>query len=294
MLLSSEPARRIASKRRSGSRIVLGYHNIISPGTERAGDGRLHLSLDCLRFQLDALQRSDIRIAALNDPLPSPEAGPEAVITFDDACAGAIELAVPELAARDLPGTVFVAPGLLGSPAPWWDRLATEVDGAVPDVIRNIALNEYQGVDSRVLFAAADKGWAVTQTRPHFRIATEAELAAALLLHPKLAFGSHSWSHANLAALDPHALEAELQESLEWLTARWPTRTIPWIAYPYGLESPEVRAAVARLGYIGALRISGGWQRSGSSNAFAAPRLHVSSLLTRRGFVARTSGLYPA
>lgn len=272
---------------------MLAYHDVIQAGAAPRGDDRLHLPLDAFRRHLDAIERSGVDVVSIAAPMPAPDAPAQLAITFDDACLGCLELAVPELADRGMPATIFVAPGLLGTAAPWWDLLSSPAEGEVPQAIRSRALSRCHGMDDLVKTEAARSSWPRQPVHPSFRIGDEADLATALHRHPTLTVGAHSWSHANLPSLEDEALTRELADVMPWLEARWPGRTVAWIAYPFGLESRIVREAAKRAGFVGALRIDGGRYRAPVADAFATPRFHVSSRITASGFAARAFGLYP-
>ena len=119
------------------------------------------------------------------------------------------------------------------------------------------------------------------------RVTFEVDLA--LRAHQDLTLGSHSWGHPNLTCLSGQDLQDELTQPIRWLRDRWPGRSIPWLAYPYGLESQGVRLAASTAGYRGGLRVTGGWSRD-EGNPFAFPRLNVSSGLSLNGFRARLAG----
>ena len=155
---------------------------------------------------------------------------------------------------------------------------------------RRRALREFRGRQDVVLDTASRLGWPVAPPDPRFRIAAAEEIDEALKIHPGLSLGAHSWHHPNLARLTALELTEELTRPLEWLQARWPTRTIPWLAYPYGLESPSVRRAVAAAGYEGAVLVAGGWHGR-RVDPFGIPRYNVTSGLSTKGFQARLSGL---
>jgi peptidoglycan/xylan/chitin deacetylase (PgdA/CDA1 family) len=212
------------------------------------------------------------------------------VLTFDDAYAGVLEFALPELARRGLPATIFVAPGLLGLEAPWWDRLADPILGLIPSSYRDRALNELHGDGERILRDAPTSGCTVFAPIPEHRIASEAELTRALASHPLVTVGSHTWSHPNVAALDAGRLRREMRDSLLWLRERFGPKALDLLAYPYGSESPAARAAAAEAGYRGALRVSGGWDR-GDGDRFATPRLNVTPGISPAGFRASLAGL---
>jgi peptidoglycan/xylan/chitin deacetylase (PgdA/CDA1 family) len=273
-----------------GRRLVLSYHNVIAgPATLAQGDRSLHLPFDAFRSQLDALEAAALPVVPLDVPL-EPEAGPCVVITFDDAYAGVLEFALPELERRQLPATIVVAPGMLGLDAPWWDRLADPILGAVPQAYRDRALGDLGGDGERILRDASAGGHAVFSPMPEHRIATECELSRAIAAHPLVMLGSHTWSHANVAVLDAERMRREMRESLAWLKERFGSRTIDRLAYPYGFESPAARAAAAEAGYRGAFRVSGGWDLGGGDR-FAAPRLNVTPGISPAGFRARLAGI---
>jgi peptidoglycan/xylan/chitin deacetylase (PgdA/CDA1 family) len=119
--------------------------------------------------------------------------------------------------------------------------------------------------------------------------ATAAELAAALRF-PGITLGSHTWSHPNLACLGIGDIVGEVRRSREWLRAEFGEKVIDWLAYPYGLESVQARAAVADASYAGALCIDGGWHRAADVSPFARPRLNVGAGLSVAGFRARLQG----
>ena len=288
--LASRPLALLSRRLRAGARLTLAYHNVVVGTEDRVvGDNSLHLRFDRLLEHLDTLRDRGLGVCPLGATRDVGERVAEVSISFDDACAGALRHAVPALAARGIPVTVFVAPGLLGCAAPWWDRLADPALGEIPASIRERALGEFKGRHAVVMGAAERFGWPIQPPNPACRIATLDELDAALEAHPGLMVGAHSWDHPNLAALDGVELTRELVRPLAWLRARWPERTVPWLAYPYGLESPAVRLAVREAGYVGALLVRGGWQRS-LADPFGTPRLNVSSGLSSNGFRARLSG----
>jgi peptidoglycan/xylan/chitin deacetylase (PgdA/CDA1 family) len=121
-------------------------------------------------------------------------------------------------------------------------------------------------------------------------IAAEQELRDAAAV-PGITFGSHSWSHPNLIALNPAEIHYELIEPLHWLRERF-DNVVPWLAYPYGLSSEVVRQAAAAAGYMAALRVSGGWLPKEPLSRYALPRFNVPSGLSNDGFALRTAGLF--
>lgn len=273
------------------SPLILAYHNVVPDDAPPAGDRSLHLPRAQFAAHLDVLAAScDVRsLDALLGTPPAVAGRPQVAITFDDAYRGAVTLAVAELATRSLPATIFVVPGSLGETF-WWDTLADAATGG-PRVPRAEALGALRGEGSAILRWAEERGIAPAAAPPHARAADERELQDALR-HPGITFGSHTWSHPNLARLGRAELLSELRESWTWLAGRFPGRVTPWVAYPYGETSALVGEVAAELGYRGGLRIGGGRLKPARRSAsFFLPRYNVPAGLSLRGFRLRVGAL---
>lgn len=283
---------RVARTRRRDDTIVLAYHNIVPEGESYAGDRSLHLPQREFARQLDLLQRTHdvVPLASLLSPAPA-RGRPRAVVTFDDAYAGAVTAGVAELAARGLPATVFVAPGLLGGRTFWWDVLVHPEDEGLPVELRERCLTALRGREDEILPWAAERGIPLHQVPPHQGGATEAQLAAAVR-EGGITLGAHTWSHPSLPALGPEELEEEMERPLRWLRERY-EGVLPWLAYPYGLSSPAVEAAAERAGYRGAFRVEGGWMPRSSAGVrpHALPRANVPAGGSLERFEMRVSGI---
>jgi peptidoglycan/xylan/chitin deacetylase (PgdA/CDA1 family) len=275
---------------RRGRTLVLAYHDVVPAGERPCGDRSLHLPQESFAAQLDALVATHDVVALSTEALEPHRGRPRAIITFDDAYRGALTVGLDELERRGLPATIFVSPGLFGT-VTWWDRLAEGPDGAVPAATRDAALSTHRGVAPAVEAAFGPGARALPRWA---QIGTETEVLAAGA-RPGIALGAHTWSHANLAVLDPTALAEELERPLSWLR-RSGVRTVPWLAYSYGRTSPTVSAAVAEAGYEGAFRVVGGWLPPGArsmAERFDLPRVNIPAGLSLAGFRLRTAGLLP-
>ena len=282
-VLAGPVAIRLGRSRRTGQCLVLAYHNVVPARSPTGGDCSLHLDFDVFRRQLDAL--GNARVGSLETALHAAPSDPVVAITFDDAYASAVTLALPELAARSLPSTMFVAPGLLDQGMPWWDRLAAA--GAVAETLRNRCLEELGGETSRI---ESELGSAMVDRRdPLLSIASAEQLRHAALL-PGLTFGSHTWSHPNLRRQNEARLDEELRRPLDWLRAGFPAITRGWVAYPYGCFNAQVEEAARAAGYEAGFAVTGGWF-SRSDRPMALPRLNIPSGLSIDGFRARIAGL---
>lgn len=288
-VLASRAAGRLARARVRGKRLILAYHGIRPSGAARAGDGALFVDEATFAAQLDVL-RDVADVAPLHTIDDDGDGRPRVAITFDDAYQGAVTTGVTALVRRGLPATIFVAPARLHGHVFWWDALAR--GALLDDTVREHGLQALHGADEVIRDWARDLALPSCDAPPAYvRTATMAELRGAARL-PGITVASHSWSHANLAGLDDASLEAETVWPLEWLRSQFGERAIPWLAYPYGLESRAVRHAAEAASYQGALRIEGGWHRPDEVSPFARPRLHVPSGLSAAGLRARIIGAW--
>jgi peptidoglycan/xylan/chitin deacetylase (PgdA/CDA1 family) len=211
-------------------------------------------------------------------------------VTFDDAYRGAVTAGFAELARRDLPATVFVPPGLLGSEGFWWDRLAGP--GGLADEVRDHALDTLGGRGDAVLSWAVDHGLPVSELPAHARPASSGELLSAARTG-RFELGSHTWSHVNLAAVSPDEAAREIGRGHAWLDTVDGVPAVDWLAYPYGRFTPEaVDLAAASVGHAvrvegGAAEIRGEWV----ADRHRLPRINVPAGLSAHGLVIRLAGL---
>jgi peptidoglycan/xylan/chitin deacetylase (PgdA/CDA1 family) len=286
--MSSPAVGRLTQRRLRGKRLILAYHGIIPDGEGSAGERALFIHQRDFAAQLDILVESAdvVSLDRIDEPTGKR---PRVAITFDDAYAGAVNEGVSELVKRDLPATIFVAPGRLEGHVFWWDALANGNDVLDPSV-RHHALHSLSGADERVREWAAKSAFPAADAMPRYACAaTRAELSAALAL-PGITVGSHSWSHRNLAALGLADIVAEVRDSQAWLRAQFGEKALDWFAYPYGFDSEDVHRVVAEASYRGGLRVGGGWHTLSQHNRFARPRFCVGPGLTFAGFRARVNG----
>jgi peptidoglycan/xylan/chitin deacetylase (PgdA/CDA1 family) len=289
--LSSPAVGRIVRNRIRGKRLILAYHGIVPNGAPAAGERALFISQRDFAAQLDILA-AVADVVQLDQIDEAGDGRPRVAITFDDAYRGAVNEGVTELAARGLPATIFVAPGRLDGHVFWWDSLA-HIGASLDDRGRRHALYALAGSDERVrAWAAATRLPSPSMFPTYAQTASQTELRVALGV-PGITVGSHTWSHANLASLDPAEIASEVERPLNWLRAEFGEKAVPWLAYPYGLDCEAAHRAAADASYTGGLRIGGGWHRATDVSAFARPRLNVSAGLSLAGFRARLIGALP-
>lgn len=268
---------------------ILAYHNIIPDGTRIAGDQSLHLPLGRFQAQVDFLEQH-FQLVGLDEigELRPNQIKPPAAITFDDAYVGAVTLGIPTLAARGLPATLFVCPGLLEEPVFWWDHLSSQKNGLDP-ATRNRALREFRGQQKEILKEPPSPEHVRESMRPA-RIPELVKLAGL----PTVSLASHTWGHPNLSCLSPRAIAEELETSREWLKKRFPEKTLEsHISFPYGLFNPDTLQTAKTLGFRYFYRIEGGRIPLPLSEPYVLPRLNIPSGMSIEGFELRTSGLLP-
>jgi len=281
-----------------GRTLVLAYHNVIEHRAAGRGDTSLHLPLPLFRHHLDAIQRfADVvpLSAILTGDADSASAGrPRVAVTFDDAYRGTIRLALPELARRGLPATVFVPPGFVPDATFWWDDLG-RVTGGLAEPDRSAALEQCRGRDADVRRQHAASFAAVGAHAPppgdDLRCTSLGELRDAAAAGP-VSLGAHTWSHPNLARCTPSELADELSRPLAWLRQEFPAHSLSAISYPYGLHSAAVEAAARSAGYTMGFLIEGGWLPGTLADPLALPRLNVPAGLSADGLALRLSGLF--
>jgi peptidoglycan/xylan/chitin deacetylase (PgdA/CDA1 family) len=281
----------LARRFTKGRVLVLAYHNVVPDGAAPCGERSLHVPRRLFCEQLDLLAKSadvvPLSSLLLNDP---SAARTRVVITFDDAYEGAVAIATEELAKRGMPATIFVTPAFLDGRTFWWDAIAG-TDGMLDPRLRDMLLRELRGEDAAIRDWARQSGRSINEALPsHARGARIACLDSATCL-PGITLAAHTWSHPNLTRLEDAALDEQLQRPLAWLRAAYPRVTIPWISFPYGLEDDRVRRRVEEAGFVGALRISGGWHREENTTRFGVPRLNIPSTLSPDGFALRVAGV---
>ena len=287
-VLSSKAVGRVTRYRVRGKRLILAYHGIVPDGEAPAGERALFVRQADFAAHLDVLAEV-ADVAPLNDIDEIGDGRPRVAITFDDAYRGAVREGVRELAKHRMPVTIFVAPGRLDNHVFWWDALTGDALEPAAE-LREYAIGTLGGVDERVRAWASSSSTPFTDALPDYaRTATVDELREATA-HPGVTVGSHTWSHANLASLNTEAIDSEVVRSRDWLRATFADKAIPWLAYPYGLDSTLAHLVLADASYRGALRIVGGWHSAGEFSPFSRPRLNVPAGLSANGLRSRLLG----
>lgn len=283
--------------------LILAYHNVVPDDQPSFGEESLHLKQSAFGKQLDLLTETHdvLPLEELYAPIRiSMNTGgfknrlrrrPRAVITFDDAYRGALTVGLQELSERQLPATMFVAPGCLGDKTFWWDVLTRSDEHSISRSLRELALTKYAGKNDIIVKELVGPTVSVNGECPDHTRSVAIEELHTVLEYEQLTLGSHSWSHPNLQQLDGDELTTELQKPKTWLREQFGDRVLPVVSYPYGRADRKVWKKTKEIGYKMGLMIDGGWAKDPIPNRHSVPRINIPSGLSDRGFLLRTSGV---
>ncbi|MGI9628547.1 MAG: polysaccharide deacetylase family protein [Longimicrobiales bacterium] len=255
------------------------------------GEHSLHLPLSSFVNQMEAVARTH-RVVPLSEALDwdRPRAGrPSLAITFDDAYSGAIELAGGVLARMGLPATMFVAPGVLGGHAFWWDRYSPDDPGWLPDAFREAVLSQGVAGTDRVEALAHHHG-VEAKVIPDYARSASVDAVRSYAQIPGFTLAPHSWSHPNLTALTAEAQRDEFERSLRWVNENGPSSG-PWISYPFGLATAETEDIARQAGLTAGFGLGGDWIPKRPANDFHVSRVNVHAQLDQTTFRLRVDGL---
>lgn len=244
--------------------LVLAYHGVVTDGGRARGERALHVPFS--RFlQHCRVLSEEARVVPLEQVLSGRDdesRTPWVAITFDDAYVGAVELALPELARRGWPSTMFVPNQLLGTPVFWWDALADMHGGSIPATARNHAIDDLAGD-----IMAIKREWPALDSivlPPEYACSDEQRLVRTAE-ETGVTLAMHTGSHINVATVDQVRLELELSSSYAWCNSVPGGR--PWLAYPFGRWSREAARTASRAGVQAAFRVDGGWSHAAARSA---------------------------
>lgn len=190
----------VMGRRPRGTCVVLMYHGVSSDQRSR------------FARQMD-LALAMARPLAADSRAPLETGRKHFAVTFDDGLSNVVENALPELEARGIPATMFVATGGLGEPPTW---------------------TSYETGKS---WARSGRSGDTMLTREQVR-----ELSGRVLI------GSHTVEHPRLSDIDAERARFELETSRQEL--REITRDdVTLLSFPYGAFSNEVLTICKEAGY---------------------------------------------
>lgn len=234
------------------------------------------------------------------------------IVTFDDGYDDNYLNAFPVLRSLEMPATIFVSTGYIGSGKPFWFDLVAHILHHAPvetltvhDLDMNLTLGT--GVDSRRAAASRlvgalkrvsnarrleildwlERQYAGAMKTAEFRLSRPLdwnqvrEMSAA-----GIEFGSHTVSHPILSRLDDDDLARELTDSRQRLE-RELGKPAPVLAYPVG-GPEEFNDKVVRLAGVAGYRLGvsymPGVNRLGDMDRFRLRRQHVERYVSNAWF----------
>jgi peptidoglycan/xylan/chitin deacetylase (PgdA/CDA1 family) len=213
-------------------RMVLCYHAISA-----SWQCSLAVTPERLEQQLTLLVRRGWVGATFSKAVLDPRADRTVAVTFDDAYASVLELALPIMAKLGLPGTVFAPTAFMSKRQPLsWPGINQWHGTRDAHELTSMRWDDLRGL--------AECGWEV---------------------------GSHTQTHPHLTQLDDNRLAEELAESRDECAEQLGRRCVS-IAYPYGDVDARVAARAREAGYEAGAMLGRSLQRV---DAFREPRIAI-------------------
>ena len=309
---------RLAAPLRTGLRI-LAYHRVFDYDEKNFPFDEAVVSASCEAFhQQMKFVRNNFEVISFADLLACEQAGrpfPERglIITFDDGYRDNYTHAFPILKEFNLPATIFLVTGHIGTTKLfWWDVVSYCIKHTplAEKVFPDISHQKLRLVDSRDKAFAIQMilGWIkhvpddisrkfVEKLPGELNVAMTEEIGKGLLLswdevkemaHHRIEFGSHTVTHPILANVSEDRLHWEISESKKMIEQQTGNETVV-MAYPVGRKSKfslTAQEAVAKHGFRYAVSYEEGAVAQKTYNRFAIPRIHVETEYTKRLFRA--------
>ena len=285
-LLGTTPVTRLVRWATSSRFRVLAYHDVPDPIPFSR-----QLDLICKNYR--PISGADVVTArAAGRQLPHRAIW----LTFDDAHPGVLAHALPLLAERQLPATLFVCPGLVDTDLPYWWQvievaiargLSIEFDGkiwsdpslitylkSVPDTVR-------RAVVADVTAEISGSGDVITVQQ-----VTSEQLRS--WLNAGLELGNHTWDHPCLDTCTDEQQRDQIIAADDWLR-RLVGRSTRLFAFPNGNVTPASRRILADLGYTVTALFD---HRLSRLNGPEVSRLRVDACASAERFCAIASGAH--
>lgn len=240
---------------------VLSYHHVVKlavrpDGTDETTTAQLeqHLRLLTRSFEIVSLEHA---LDLLERDRLSKD---YAVVTFDDGYEDNYKEAFPLLRRFDVPATIFLITGLVGTDeVPWYDEYRARLSGsarpatvdsvtaAVMELLKNSDPADRESVLS---WSEAVREIPVTSLQlSRFRLLDWNQVRE--MADQGISFGSHTMTHPNLTRLDAESLRRELEISKDAIESAT-KRVCHALAFPNGDFDTTVLQATKRAGYRGA------------------------------------------
>lgn len=306
--------------RRGVSGAILMLHRVRQESDRRwLADPGLWVTDRHLATLIRALKRQGYAIVPLDqalDRLAQPDGRPFVCLTFDDGYGDFHDIALPVLAAEQVPAALYVTSGFVDRAAPLWEV------GLEALVARGGALVADWGEGERRLDLTTDDGKraaygllcrALRALPPAHRATVLQDLSErtgldfiaetdravitwtrleALAGSPWVTIGGHTRSHPALSLLPEAAVAEEMISDRSRLEQRLGL-AVRHFAYPYGdrqAVAAQTIATAARQGFASATLAYGGPLRTGDG-AFALPRIGIGGNDSVAAILLRMAGI---
>lgn len=240
------------------------------------------------------------------------------VLTFDDGWEDTYTRAFPILRQYRIPATIFLTTAYIGTTRWFWtDRLSylawqasrvqvspgqgREITAAffsLADVLPTWLIRLFDGSREQ-LAGSIDVLIEALKTLPEDRIDVFLDRLAGILdmriptqraflswdevsemSRHGVTFGSHTCTHPILTRLPVSEVDQELRDSFASLRAR-PITFVPVFCYPNGSYNQTIKSRVQEAGYVAAVAVNGGPERTQPLDLFAIRRLGIHQDISR-------------
>jgi peptidoglycan/xylan/chitin deacetylase (PgdA/CDA1 family) len=240
------------------------------------------------------------------------------VLTFDDGWEDTYTRAFPILRQYRIPATIFLATAYIGTTRWFWtDRLSYLLDhvsrvrlSTSQQRALHALTTSVHGLDCQALFDAAltspsnpvaflDQLLDECKRLPvdviegflaRFAHIVEVSIPdrraflswdeACEMSHHGITFGSHTCTHPILTNTPLPQVDQELRDSFETLRTK-PIAFVPVFCYPNGSYNQTIKSRVQEAGYVAAVAVNGGPERTQPLDLFAIRRLGIHQDISR-------------
>jgi len=281
---------------RSGA-VVLTLHRVLTDSEYEAADSQRGMLVRAGSFEslLEYLQKN-CNLVSLDSPLAADKdarAKPRVAITFDDGWKDNFQTAFPIARKYGLPFTIFICPELIGGNGHFWTETVSSLWGAAKragklHVMRGLSQGRMNGsVDGLIerlkQTSESDRETFISEVRAalvRYNVTPQTPDMGELLNWDEVKkmseagvqFGSHTNTHQILTQIPQTDAAQELTQSKRAIETQ--LKSCPWLAYPNGDWSQQVRQLAFESGYRGAFANSPGvWKRT--TDPFCIPRINI-------------------